>query len=81
MDGNLATVNNLHNIKTKYQDEFACMENIPYCTGYSATQWKKMIDVFIMTDSTIFMVNRLQPIPLKEADQNENSKYMAKDKM
>ena len=57
------------------------MVNIPYPTGYFATQWKKVIDVFIIKDSTNFMVNRLQLISLKEANQNENTKLMVKDAM
>ena len=57
------------------------MANIPYRTGYSVQRWRKVIDVLIMKDPNNFMVHRTRPIPLVEADMNENSKRMAKDAM
>ena len=57
----------------------ASMENIPYHTGYSVQWWRRVIDVIIMKNSTDVRVHRTRPIPLKETDNNDNSKRMAKD--
>ena len=70
-----------HKLQSKYRDMFAVMANIPYRTGYSVKRWQKVIDVLIMKNPTDHRVNRTRPIPLNEADQNENSKLMAKDAM
>jgi len=68
-------------LRKEHQDIFAGMANIPYRTGYSVQRWRKVIDVLIMKDPNNFMVHRTRPIPLVEADMNENSKRMAKDAM
>ena len=68
-----------HKLRKQHQDIFAGMANIPYRTGYSVQRWRKVIDVLIMKDPNNFAVHRTRPIPLVEADMNENSKRMAKD--
>ena len=40
-----------------------------------------MIDVLFMKNSDVFRVNRIQSIPLQEADANENTKRMATDEL
>ena len=70
-----------HKLKQKYKDMFATMANIPYRTGYSVKRWQKVIDVLIMKNENDFRVHRTRPIPLTEADGNENSKRMARDAM
>ena len=57
------------------------MANISYRTGYSIQRCRKVIDVLIMKDPNNFGVHRTRPMPLVEADMNENSKRMAKDAM
>ena len=57
------------------------MANIPYRIRYSVARWKKLIDALIIKDINNYIVNRLRPIPLKETDQNEKSKRIAKDAM
>ena len=70
-----------HKLRQQHQDIFAGMANIPYRTGYSVQRWRKVIDVLIMKDQNNFAVHRTRPIPLVEADMNENSKRMARDAM
>ena len=55
------------------------MANIPYWTGYSVQRWRKVIDVLIVKDPEKYAIHRTRPIPLVEADMNDNSKRMAKD--
>ena len=57
------------------------MANIPYRIGYSVKCWQKSIDVLIMKDPSNYWVHRTRPVPLVEADMNENYKQMAKDAM
>ena len=57
------------------------MDNIPYRTGYSGERLQKVIDVIIMKNENNYQVHRTRPILLTEADQNENSKQMARDAM
>ena len=68
-------------LRKEHEDIFAGMANIPYRTGYSVQRWRKVIDVLIMKDPNNFKVHCTRPIPLVEADMNENSKRMAKDAM
>jgi len=57
------------------------MANIPYRTEYTIKRWQKVIDVLIMKHANDYQVHRTRPIPLTEADQNENSKRMVHDEM
>ena len=70
-----------HKIKVKYTDIFATMVNIPYRTGYYMKRWQKIIDVLIIKNETHHRLHRTRPITLTEADQNEDSKHMARDEM
>ena len=58
---------------------FASMANIPYYTRHSLKRWQKVIGVLIMKKEDDCRVHQTQPIPLKEADVNKNTKRMAKD--
>ena len=69
----------LHILPKRYQDIFASMANIPYHTGYLLKRWQKVIDVLIMKKEGNYRVHRTRPIPLKEADEHDNSKRMSKD--
>ena len=53
------------------------MAVLPYCTGLSPKRWGEAVDILIMKTAQDHWVNRTRPIPLLEADSNNNAKLLS----
>ena len=57
------------------------MAEIPFCTGFCPTCWKKATNVMILKKAGLFNIEKLRTLCLFQADHNHNNKFLGQEAM